>query len=238
MSTATLSELIPVTPATTRQPGGTSEGDQRIAIRDVSWDLYERLSEAIGENQHIRLAYDGKDLEIMVLGREHEDYKHLVTLFLEFVMTACEIEGRLAGQTTWARPEVLRGLEADQCVYFDPEKLAMVEKARAAECKDIDHFPNPDLAVEIDISRPKIDRADIYAKLRIAEIWRYEDGNIVIEQLGPDGKYANAERSKWLPVRPEDIRRWLLKEDSSKMLIWKRRLAEWAMGLVTGGNGA
>ena len=223
---------------TTRRQCDTSEGDQRIAIRDVSWDLYNRLSEAIGENQHIRLAYDGKDLEIMVVGWEHEDYKHLVTLFLEFVMTACEIEGRLAGQTTWTRPEVLRGLEADQCVYFDPEKLAVVEKARVAECKDIAHFPNPDLAVEIAISEPKIDRPDIYAKLSVAEIWRYTDGDIVIEQLGPDGKYAKAERSKWLPVRPEDIRRWLREEDSSKMLIWKRRLAEWAMGLAAGGNGA
>jgi Uma2 family endonuclease len=129
-------------------------------------------------------------------------------------------------------------LEADQCVYFDPDKLAVVEKARLAKCKDIAHFPNPDLAVEIDISEPKIDRPDIYAKLSVAEIWRYADGDIVIEQLGPNGKYAKAVRSKWLPVRPEDIRRWLLEEDSSKMLIWKRRLAEWAMGLATRGNGA
>ena len=49
MSTATLSKPNPVTPTTTHRHGGTSEGDQRIAIRDVSWDLYERLSEAIRE---------------------------------------------------------------------------------------------------------------------------------------------------------------------------------------------
>jgi Uma2 family endonuclease len=237
MSTAVVSKPGPVTPTAARKKGDASEGDQRIGIRDVSWSLYERLSEAIGENQHIRLAYDGKDLEIMVAGWEHEDYKHLVTLFLEFVMTACEIEGRLAGLTTWIRPEVLRGLEADQCAYFDHEKLAVVEKARLAESKDIAHFPNPDLAVEIDISDPKIDRRDIYAKLNVAEIWRYAGGDIVIEQLMADGSYAKAEWSKWLPVRPEDIRRWLLEEDSSKMLIWKRRLAEWATGLAAGGNG-
>ena len=49
--------------------------EQRIAIRDVSWELYDRLSDAVGERQHVYLAYDGKDLEIMTKGRDHEDYQ-------------------------------------------------------------------------------------------------------------------------------------------------------------------
>ena len=40
-------------------------GDQRIVIRGVGRHVYDVLDEAIGEGQHIRLAYDGKDLELM-----------------------------------------------------------------------------------------------------------------------------------------------------------------------------
>jgi hypothetical protein len=64
----------------TTAPGracGTIPGDQRIAIHGITWELYDRLSRAIGEGQHIRLAYDGKDLEIMTMGRVHEDFKEL-----------------------------------------------------------------------------------------------------------------------------------------------------------------
>ena len=37
--------------------------------------LHDRLDDAISAGQHIRLAYDGKDLEIMTTGRMHEDFK-------------------------------------------------------------------------------------------------------------------------------------------------------------------
>ena len=37
---------------------------------------------------------------------------------------------------------------------------------------NIDDYPNPDLAVEIDISPPKIDRSGIYAALKVSELWR------------------------------------------------------------------
>ncbi len=44
-------------------------GEQRIAIRGLSWELYDALSNAIDARQHVYLAYDGKDLEVMVKGR-------------------------------------------------------------------------------------------------------------------------------------------------------------------------
>ena len=67
MSTATSRPRTHVAPTT---PGGTGpgQGDQRIVLRDVGWQTYETLTEAIGEGQHVRLAYDGKDLEILTAG--------------------------------------------------------------------------------------------------------------------------------------------------------------------------
>ncbi len=235
MSTITL----PATPSTTPQrPAAAVPAEQRIAIRGVSWDLYDRISEAIGEKQRVFVAFDGKDIEIMTKGLVHENFRDLVTDFLSIVPAACGIRSRKLGETTWKRPKIKRGLEADQCVIFDPDKLAAVNKALATKSNDLAQYPNPDLAVEIDISASKVDRPGIYARLKVPEVWRFDGDVVVIEQLKPNGKYAVAERSRWIPVRASDIRRWLVEEDSSNDVEWKRRLAEWAKGLAAGGNGA
>src|ERR1700728_810364 len=65
-------------------------GDRRIIIRDVGWHVYDCLSEAIGEGQHIRLAYDGDDLEIMTAGYPHERYKEM---FGKIVATVSRVKG-------------------------------------------------------------------------------------------------------------------------------------------------
>ena len=60
-------------------------GEQRIAIRDVSWDLYDRLSDAIGEGQHVYVAYDGRDLEIMTTGIRHDNFKEILGWFVKIL---------------------------------------------------------------------------------------------------------------------------------------------------------
>jgi death-on-curing protein len=54
------------------EQASTSTGEQRITIRGIPWDLYDRLLSSISEDQHVRLSYDGKDLEIMTTGYRHE----------------------------------------------------------------------------------------------------------------------------------------------------------------------
>jgi hypothetical protein len=109
--------------------------------------------------------------------------------------------------------------------YFDPAKIAAA--AATAHSDDVDLYPNPDLAVEVDISPPKIDRLGIYAALQVPEFWRIRNKAVSIEQLGPDGKYVSVQRSRFLPVRPEDVTRWVFIEDSTSLITWEERLREW-----------
>jgi Uma2 family endonuclease len=88
-------------------------------------------------------------------------------------------------------------------------------------------YPNPDLAIEIDISPSKIDRPAIYATLKVPEIWRFEDESVLIEQLGPDGTYNEVESSRFLRVRRDEVVRWLIEEDSRNEGEWALRLREW-----------
>jgi Uma2 family endonuclease len=213
-------------------PGGPGQGDQRIVIRGVGWHVYQCLSEAIGEGQHVRLAYDGEDLELMTAGYLHEHYKEILGQIITAVSRAAEIPRKKAGETTWKRPEIERGLQADLSYYFDPEKPAAETAARARQSNEIADYPNPDLAIEIDLSGPRVDRPGIYARLQVAEVWRFDGVSLAIEQLQEDGSYAPVESSRFLPLRAKEIRRWLVNEDSGDELAWERRLEEWARGLV------
>ena len=206
-------------------------GDQKIVIRAVGWDVYDRLDEAISEDQHIRLAYDGEDLEIMTTGYPHEQYKEILGKIVAAVSKAAAIPRKTAGETTWKRPKLKRGIQADQCYYFDPDKIEAATAAWARKAKKIADYPNPDLAIEVDVSDPKIDRAGIYSKLRVAEVWRFDGETVVIEQLQDDGSYKPATRSRFLPLRPADFLRWLVEEDYSDELAWEHRLDAWAKSL-------
>ena len=91
----------------------------------------------------------------------------------------------------------------------------------------MDDYPNPDLAIEIDISRSKIDRPGIDTALKVPEPWRFHKERFSIEQLAAGGTYRPASRSRFLAVRPEDLTRWILEEPSPRGLAWQERLREW-----------
>ena len=93
------------------------------------------------------------------------------------------------GETTWKRPEIARGIQADQCYYLSADKLAADKAARARKSNDVADYPNPDLAVEIDLSDPKVDRSDIDAQLRVPEVRRLDGESLVIEHLQAHGTY-------------------------------------------------
>ena len=49
--------------------------DTRVVFHDVTWDAYENLVDALGERENCRVAFDGKDIEMMTLGPFHERQK-------------------------------------------------------------------------------------------------------------------------------------------------------------------
>src|SRR5205807_4129523 len=124
-----------------------------------------------------------------------EDYKVLFGRLMSALTFELDIQCLEGGETTWKRPAIARGLEADQCYFFAPKKLAAVRRARARKSDDLADYPNPDLAIEIDISPSQIDRPGIYAALRVPEVWRFDGDTLVIEQLGPKGTYTAIESS-------------------------------------------
>src|SRR5262249_23255750 len=132
-------------------------GEIRIAIRDVGWHVYETLVDSIGEGQHVRVAYDGKDLEIMTTGYHHQGYKVRFGCLMSALRFELDIPCLEGGETTWKRPAIARGLETDLCYFFTPKKLAAVSASFARKSDNIADYPDPDLAIEIDLSPAQID---------------------------------------------------------------------------------
>jgi Uma2 family endonuclease len=216
---------ITSTQPTATQP--TALPGQRIVFRGVGRDVYRSLSEATSEGEHVRLAYDGEDLEIMVTSHIHENSKELAGKFVSAVTAWLRIDCVSCGEATWETPE--RGLQADLSYYFEPEKIRAAREALARGSKDLSDYPNPDLAVEIDISGPKVDRPAIYADLRVAEVWRLGRKGLIIERLQADGSYSPVEMSRFLRMPAEVIFGWLSADDRFDEPTWNRRLNEWAM---------
>ncbi len=210
-------------------PSLPARGGQRIVFRGVGRDAYESLSRATSEGEHVRLAYDGKDLEIMVTGNLHENWKELLAKIVNAVTRWRRISYVSNGEATWETPD--RGLQADLSYYFDPGKIRAAREALARSSMEQSDYPNPDLAVEIDMSGPKVDRPAIYAELRVAEVWRLSRKGFVIEHLQAEGSYALADESRFLGISAADILGWLSADDRLDEAAWDLRLNQWAMGL-------
>jgi Uma2 family endonuclease len=201
--------------------------DTRVVVADVTWNDYARLVDAVAEGENCRVAFDGNDVELMIVGPLHDSYSEILGLFINLVAEELQIDLRGARSTTWRRRRLNRGIEADLSYYVDAAKVAAFDAALARRSAKIRDYPNPDLAAEVDISRPKIDRQGIYAALKVSEVWRVFEEHVSIEQLQSDGKYAAAASSRFLRVTPDDVERWVLREGARGSVTWKQRLREW-----------
>lgn len=155
--------------------------DQRIVLRDVSWEQYEALIALFGDDPPgIRMAYLEGALEIMSPSRKHETIKTVVARLVELYALERGISLTGLGSTTFRRAAKERGVEPDECYCVGEDK----------------EFP--DIAFEVVLTSGGVNRLAIYAGLGVAEVWLWRNGIFEIYRLGPTG-YERRERSGLLP---------------------------------------
>lgn len=108
----------------------------------------------------------------------HEKWKQLIGRLIEVLAEERNIPISAYGSTTWQRQDLARGLEADQCYY-----IQHANSMRGKTEIDLQLDPPPDLAVEIEVTHPLLDRSEIYASLGVQEIWRYDGRKLQVFQL-------------------------------------------------------
>ncbi len=219
MSTATTEPAVRAT---------SSDGEKRILIPRATWALYQNFVELLPDSTPVRVAFDGRSMEIMVKGPIHDHFARYLEAFLLTVASELGTPVMPQGETTWIRPELERGIEADNCYYLDPMKIRAAQDAITRRTNDVADYPNPDLAIEVDISPPQADRMGIYAALRVAELWIFNGQSLTIYLLNEQGHYERSEASRYLPVRSDQVQRWLTEEDLTDYNAWIQRIRAWA----------
>ena len=174
MNTATLNEGV----AGYLQAIETLPENGRLLLSDVSWDEYEALLEELSEKRHLKISYDEGSLEMMTLSPEHEGFKGLFTHLIQILTEEMNLPDKSLGSTTMKQKKKARGAEPDDCFYIEN-----VAKVRGLRRLDLTTDPPPDLAVEIDVTHPSLDKMSIYAALGTPECWRFDGRQVQFYRL-------------------------------------------------------
>jgi Uma2 family endonuclease len=163
----------------------------QLLLKDVNWQMFEKILEELGETRAARVSYSNGMLEIMTPIAEHEDDKVIIGDLVKALLEELDIEFRSLGSTTFKNEQMRQAVEADDCFYIQNEAVI-----RGKKRIDLSVAPPPDLAIEIDItSRTKFNN---YEALGVPELWRYNGRKLQINVL-QEGKYVESDTSYNFP---------------------------------------
>lgn len=217
--------------ATVETPSRSAPPEQRLLLRGVDWPTYRGLMKLLGE-RHLRLAYDGENLELMTVSLLHDFLSRLLGRFLVVLTEEFGMPIRSAGSATLDREDLQRGLEPDECYYLLNEPVI-----RDKEEINLDVDPPPDLGMEIDISRSSLNRLAIYAALKVPEVWRFDGQDLFIYRLNNDGEYELADRSRYFPMIPiEEIAVFLRRRHEMDENSLVRLFRDWVREQIAKGR--
>ncbi len=164
---------------------------QKILLQEVTWEEFEQILDELGENRPARIAYHPHTLEIMTPLPEHESNKEIISDLIKALLEELDIEFYTLGSTTFKNELMKQGIEPDNCFYIENEAII-----RGKDSLDLTVEPPPDLALEIDVTSRT--HPEIYARLGVPELWRFERGELQINILENDN-YQEVEFSPHFP---------------------------------------
>lgn len=174
------------------------QGENRVALRGISWLSYQQILHALPQSRSARLTYDRGILEITMPLETHEYASELIGLFIRILVLGMGgLKLKSMRSTTINRPDLERGAEPD-CAYYIQNQPKV-----AGKTVDFSQDPPPDLVVEVDITHTDIDKNRLYASLGVPEFWRYDGQELKIYTL-QESQYVECDRSPTFP--------WMQKE--------------------------
>lgn len=151
--------------AKTPEPDLGKDAESRFVLHRVPWSVYVALRDALDDQAGVKMTYLDGTLELMSPSSLHEVAKKIIARLIEAWAMERDVDLRGFGSTTFRREAKARGLEPDECY-----KLGKLEE------NDV-----PDLALEVIISSPLVDKLAVYAGLGVAEVWVWRPKTATIE---------------------------------------------------------
>jgi Uma2 family endonuclease len=197
--------------------------EQKVILKGVSWETYERLlAEHEGESG-TRFTYDGGILEMRVPSARREKPNRILASLVEVLAEEMALNIECLGSTTLKRPDLLKGFEPDSCFYIQHAD-AILDKDEI----DLTVDPPPDLVIEIDITSPSLDKFPLYAAVGVSEVWRYDGTHVTMYCLAGE-RYVEVTHSVVLPLLTnERASRFLAERKQAPSTVWLRAVRAWA----------
>ncbi len=151
-----------------------------ILIDGLKWQDF-KVVERLLDRPGIRLSFLDGTLEIRKMpGKKHETIKQRISNLLDIFLEASEIDYTPTGSMTLESEVGLVKREADLSYELEPNR------------------ERPDLAIEVVVTSGGIDKLEAYKRLKISEVWFWQDGSLSLYALHQE-KYEKINQSEVLP---------------------------------------
>ena len=155
--------------------------EQRLILPGYyTWEQFEAIESLMAGTPGLRITYLDGWIEFMTVGEEHETFKKALAILLEAYFFELGIEFFPVGSAT--RRDRARD------VSFEPDESYYIGSRKE----------HPDLAVEVTITSGSTNKLAKYLRLRIAEVWFWENNRLAVYRLREDD-YEQVSRSEFLP---------------------------------------
>lgn len=185
-------------------------GETRVLLENITWQTFKTMLAEMGSERANKISYRQGNIEIMTPQKPHESSNRLIEVFVGVLCEELGLEVNRVGSLTLTRDDLEYGAEPDSSYYIQNELLV-----REKENIDLAFDPPPDLVLEVEYSRPKIDKLKLYAAMGIPEFWRYNGTTLRVYILA-NGQYSETQTSPTFAVIPiKEIPRFI--EESKKI---------------------
>ena len=155
--------------------------EQRLILPGYySWEQFEAIESLMADSSGLRITYLDGWIEFMTLGEAHETISCLLNFLIQLYFCEMGIEYIPVGSAT--RRDRARD------VSFEPDESYYIGSIKE----------HPDLAVEVTITSGSTNKLAKYLRLRIPEVWFWENNRLDVYGLREDN-YEHVSRSELLP---------------------------------------
>jgi len=168
---------------------------ETLLFNGVTWDFYDMFIDSLGQRPS-RVSFDGQTLEMAItLSIEHEGLKSFIGQLISDISTEFKIPMKRGESTTLRFKKKKKGLEPDKCFWIQNAPAVTGIKRL-----NLNVHPVPDLVLEIDVTHASVNREEIYASIRIPEMWHYARSTGLTAWRNVEGQWARIEYSDAFPA--------------------------------------
>ena len=194
---------------------------QQVILHNISWETYEKILAEHDEVSNPHFAFCDGELEIMVLGYQHETLKTKLSELATEIARVLEIDYETAGSTTFRREKKQKGFEGDASYYFKNSDLVRTKKVI-----DLNIDPPPELVIEIDVTHGSLPKFPIFSALGIEEVWRFDAETVIFYRLENEEYKQVAESVCLVGVKSETVTELLFAAEEMKHSEWLKLVHE------------